>query len=332
MKKADHEQLMVQYLLGGVPEAEQLRLEERFFTDDEAYQQLLALEDELRYDYAQGALSGSQREQFEHRFLASPAERQRVELAQAIMNKVAEARPEAVQAPGPAPREAKSWRPSLLAFFGLQNSTLQFPLAAAGLILLLGAALLVFVTVRLQTQLDKLQAEWVNERQSAQRQIAAQRARQDQLSSDLEKERQQRARLAQELSRQQAQAGRGPARAQPPRSPFLAFVLSPGLLRDVNGPKRLLIPPGVGALRLQLDLKKRGDYPRYRVALKTLDDAELWSQDVARAHVPGVGRAVILSLPAKLLPEGDYVLTLLGATADGALAEIDDYHFSIVKR
>lgn len=70
---------MVNYLLGELPEEEQLRLEERFFTDDEYYQQLLALEDELLYDYAAGGLSSEQRVKFEQRFLSSPqARRSRV--------------------------------------------------------------------------------------------------------------------------------------------------------------------------------------------------------------------------------------------------------------
>jgi len=329
MKKTDHEQLMVQYLLGELPEAEQLRLEEQFFTDDEAYQQLLALEDELRYDYAQGALAPPQRERFERRFLTFPAERQRVELAGAIMHKVAEVR---VRELALAPQEAKSWWPSLRSLFGFQHPVLRFSLAAAGLVLLLGGAWLVYETLQLRTQLDRLQAERVMERQIAQQQVAAQQARQDQLSSELERERQQRAELAQELARQPALASREATQSQSPRSSFLAFVLSPGLVRDVSGPKQLLIPPGVAALRLQLDLKKKGEYLSYRVVLKTLDGSELWSQDVRRVQSNEAGRAIVLSLPGKLIPEGDYVLTLLGATADGTFAEVDDYYFSVVKK
>src|ERR1051325_4190989 len=163
MKKAD-EQLMVQYLLGELPEAEQLRLEEQYFTDDEAYQQLLALEDELRYDYAQGALAPLQRERFEKRFLTFPAERQRVELAGAIMHKVAEARERAVRESELATQEAKPWWTSWLAFFSFQHPALQFSLAAAGLVVLLGGAWLIYETLQLRTQLDRLQAERMKER------------------------------------------------------------------------------------------------------------------------------------------------------------------------
>ena len=53
---AETEDLFVMYLLGELPEEEQARLEEVFFTNDEYFEQLLIAEDELRYDYAQESL------------------------------------------------------------------------------------------------------------------------------------------------------------------------------------------------------------------------------------------------------------------------------------
>ena len=82
---------MVRYLLGEATEEEQLRLEKQFLADDESYQQLLALEDELRYEYARGGLPARQREQFENRFLATAEDRQKVALAQQILAGVGKA-------------------------------------------------------------------------------------------------------------------------------------------------------------------------------------------------------------------------------------------------
>ena len=67
--EADNEKLLTRYLLGRLPEEQQLQVEGEFLSDDQRYNRLLALEDELFYDYAQNKLAPDEREQFEKRFL-----------------------------------------------------------------------------------------------------------------------------------------------------------------------------------------------------------------------------------------------------------------------
>jgi hypothetical protein len=334
-EKLADEQVMIRYLLGDLPEEEQLRLEERFFSDHEYYQQLLALEDELRYDYAQSELSPRERELFEKRFLTSLEERQKVELAQAVMRKLSQA---AAVAPEPVSDRpaAGSWWQSLLAFFALQNPAVRFSLAAAVLVLALGPVWLLIDSQRLRTEIARLQTERTTERQASEQQAAERRARQDQmmgeLERELERERKERTQLEQELAKQQAQAGRDTSNPQPSHPTFLAMMLTPGLVRDVEGPKRLLLPAGVDLLRLGLEIRKKGEYRGYRAALQTLDGEEIWSQDLLRARPAASGQVVNLRLPARLLPAGDYMITLKGATAGGDFEEVGDYYFTVVKR
>jgi hypothetical protein len=328
-QKLDNEQLMTRYLLGELSEAEQLRLEERFFTDDEYYQQLLALEDELRYDYAQGGLTPQQRAQFERRFLTSPEERRKVDMAQMVLGKIADAAkvqtPERILA---TPVSSSWWQP-LLDFFSLRNPAMPFSLAAAALVLLFGGAWLAFETWRLRADIERLESARIGEKQASEQQIAEQRARQEQLRDELERERKARAELEQELAKREQER-----RESAQSTTFLSFLLTPGLARDVAGPKRLFIPPDAGWLRLQLDLKGRGEYKGYRAALRkeTPEGPELWSQDLPRAKQVVSSRAIILSLPARLLPPGDYVVILHGRTEGGEMEEIDEYYFSVVKQ
>src|SRR5690348_10746896 len=86
-RETDQDTLMSRYLLGELPEEEQIRMEERFFSDDELYQQLLALEDELKYEYAQGGLSAEQRRAFEKRFLQTAEDRRKVAVAGRVLEK-----------------------------------------------------------------------------------------------------------------------------------------------------------------------------------------------------------------------------------------------------
>ena len=103
-------------------------------------------------------------------------------------------------------------------------------------------------------------------------------------------------------------------------------------MRDTGEAKRLIIAPGSDLLRLQLDLKQKGEYQSYRAVLQTAEGNEVWSQDSLRARATAAGQAVVLRLPARLLPEGDYQLTLKGLTASREFEEVGDYYFSIVKR
>src|SRR5262245_5276655 len=131
--KALNEQLIVRYLLGGLPEEEQARLEDQAFSDRECLQNIQNAENDLIDEYVRGVLSATERRQFEDRFLASAERRRKVEFARALAQ-VADATSteEAAQLVKAGPVH---WWNSLLAFLNGLNPTFQFSLAAAALIL-----------------------------------------------------------------------------------------------------------------------------------------------------------------------------------------------------
>jgi hypothetical protein len=325
--KTDEETLLTRYLLGELPEAEQLLVEERFFADDAYFEQLLALENELKYDYTRGGLTPSQRARFAERFLKTPQERRAAALAGAILDTAAEVNV-AHSRPAAACEEQASWRRRLLAFFALQNQALQFSLAALALALLLGGAWLLFDSARLRGELAQLRAAAEKEQQAAQQQAVAQSAQQKQLQNELADERQRRNQLERELAQEKNEQAEA-AQKQPS---FLAFALSSGLVRGEAETKRLVVPADVNALRLRLNLKKKGAFVRYRGALQTLDGAELWSQDIRRSQAGGQVQAVTWYLPARLFTAGDYVILLKGITAQGESVEVGDYYFTVVRK
>jgi len=81
---SDPEKRMVQYLLGQLPEQEQVELEARYLADDACFDELLATEDGLRDAYARGELSGRDREAFEQQLLATPHQRQKQDFARTL--------------------------------------------------------------------------------------------------------------------------------------------------------------------------------------------------------------------------------------------------------
>src|SRR6185503_10005685 len=74
---------LTRYLLAGLPPDEEERLEQEYLRGGEAYDRLLAAEDDLIDAYAAGRLEGDEARRFEARFLATPERRERVAFARA---------------------------------------------------------------------------------------------------------------------------------------------------------------------------------------------------------------------------------------------------------
>jgi anti-sigma factor RsiW len=201
-QRADSEKLMIRYLLGDVPEDEQIRIEERFFTDDEYFEQLLALEDDLIDDYVNGELTDREREQFEEYFLASPARRQRVEFAKTFMRAGSLPALAEIAMPGEARPEPVPWWRNVMVFWRAQSLPRRFALAAS-VVLVLGGSWLIVNTMRLRNHVEQLQAERGESQRREQELLqhiaglSQESERVTELSTQLKRERSERARLEQ---------------------------------------------------------------------------------------------------------------------------------------
>jgi hypothetical protein len=80
----DQDRLLAKYLLGTLPEAEEMRLEAEYLADADAQERLAMAEDELVDAYVRNQLSREDCQKLEARFLASPRGRQKLELARAL--------------------------------------------------------------------------------------------------------------------------------------------------------------------------------------------------------------------------------------------------------
>jgi anti-sigma factor RsiW len=327
-EEADNEKLLIQYLLGSLPEQEQLQVERIFLGDDQQYERLLTLENELFYDYTQGTLSPAEREQFERRFLASERNRKRAMLASALAHKRSEAVPAEPGEIGLARREPRLWWQSLRSFFSLQSRAIKLSLAAMALLLLISIWLIAGI-VRWRNELSQFRVQRAAQEDRLQQQARQERARADELNRKLEREMDETSILRQELSKMQARL-----QEQGEILPsVISFILAPSFVRDqATGIKNLYIPPSARTLKLQLNLRGNVKYKSYQVILLTVDGAEIWSQGMLQAKRTGTGQAIELNLPSKLLEEGDYELRLKGYAADGTLEETRNYYYISIVR
>jgi anti-sigma factor RsiW len=102
------ERTLVAYLLGRLPEEEQVELEERYMEEDDLHEELLATADDLIHAYLDDGLSAGDRERFETYFLASPRRRQRLAFVRGLLAALDRLPAEPAQPPVHAARAARA--------------------------------------------------------------------------------------------------------------------------------------------------------------------------------------------------------------------------------
>jgi hypothetical protein len=101
----DKTRTMRRFLIGQLPEDSRERLEKDFFASDGDFELLLALEDDLMYEYLQDKLDPAEREAFERHFLSLEGGREKLQFAKALADEAAEHRRRPIRI-----RQAASWR------------------------------------------------------------------------------------------------------------------------------------------------------------------------------------------------------------------------------
>jgi hypothetical protein len=345
MKTIYEDNSLRRYLLGSLPEAETEQFDELSFTDDEFVTRLQAVEDDLIDAYWQGELSPSEAEQFQAYYLASPRRREKVQFAHAlhvfadrqIVAQATQAVVPAITSPeqeeSPPVRQAKSaswWRN----LFTIPNLTLQWGMAAAAVLLLLASGWFFRETLRLRGQMEAAQTARVTLEQRArtlQTQIEQQQTANTQnlaqLQEELQRTQQQLAQLQQqqELAQQQANA-RPPVGTTEPN--LLHLELTPQT-RTGSAAAPLRIPAGTGYVVLQLATEE-DDFQAYQVEVRTQrEDRLVWKSGKLTARPRGAAKVIDVSLRSRLLRAGSYAVRLQGIGADGQVADIRKYSFSV---
>src|SRR5678816_3999949 len=79
-----NEEITVAYLLGELPDDEAEEFERRYLEDENLFQRLEEIEDELVDDYASGTLASARQVAFENHFLRTAGRSEKVEFARSM--------------------------------------------------------------------------------------------------------------------------------------------------------------------------------------------------------------------------------------------------------
>lgn len=325
----NNEKLIAQYLLGELPEEQQVEIEERAFQDKEYLASITSVENDLIDEYVRDEMPETLRRKFEERFLASAERRKRVEFAKALTQVASEY---AFTDKGAVAPVSVSWRDSLDAFFRSLNPVAKFAMAAVVMLVLVGGAWLVTETLRLRNRLTTLQAEnqsRQNERQTLEQQVDQQRRRAEELTARLNQEKQQREQSEESLRKlSETQNANTPA----PRSIIASLTLLPGISRGGGDKPSLVLAPEANLVRLQIGIDPEEQYKTYAVDLRSVAGRQVWTRENLTARDRRGARSIGLTLPATALKPGEYELKLTGVTEGGATEDVGFYYFEVRKR
>ncbi|SRR5712692_2493867 len=126
----------------------------------------------------------------------------------------------------------------------------------------------------------------------------------------------------------QAQTQTAPLQSKPAASALVTVLLTPGGTRENEAAKPLVLRPAPQFVRVELVLED-DRYDSYAAELQDVEGRVLWKEQSLRATTAPSGRTVALSVPAKLLPPGDYIVVLKGIHR-GEASEINNYTFTVV--
>ena len=320
-QETGNHELIVRFLLGELSEEERTRTEERYFADDDLFEELQAVEAELIDTFLRGGLSGGQLKQFEAHYRASPARRQRLEVGRALI----ECATQSFVAVSPVAegRKPLNWWPFLRDSLGAKNKLILLPSAVSVLAIVTGGALFFVQTARLRNQVEQIQAdreETLRRERELRQRLAEQGVHNEQLANDLQQERSQRELLEQELAKRQQST-----------LSTATLLLTPDLIRGAGEAKRLSIPRGADLVQIQIDLKPDSE-KSYRAVVETADGRRVWSNGSLKARRYKSHNSIRFRLPASFFTKRDYILTLSAVNADAGLEGVGEYYFQVVKK
>ena len=294
MENVAQKNLVRRYLLGDLPEDEQLQLEQRYFADSEAFEQVWEWENELVDSYVRGQLTKPERDLFERNYLITPKHQQRVAVARSLV--------QAADAAMMPTREivtdaSPSWWTNFLAFFSLPQ--LAWGGALALLLLTLGGL-------------------WYF-RNASPEQIARVTPEASPSTPVVVSPTVTTASPVPSTSPVALPTPQVSPTVQPAVPAILALTLG-GALRKSGDVQPVTIPRGTKQVRMQIPLEGEA-YSSYQIKLRSVGGAAVLNQTASAANK----KAVAVLIPVTKLSPGDYIVTLSGVTSSNETEEIKQH-------
>lgn len=323
MQQSDKRSLR-RYLLGEATPEEQNMIEQRLLTEQEYFDELIKVEEELTDEYVRGELPDAEKKDFERHFVVNPERQDRVQFARTLNQYLSRHASSVAEAGDHGRREQPAWwgglTPRWRAVAGLAACFL--------LLLAAGSVLLWRQTLYLQNQVQQVELRRTEAEQHQQellRQIEQQVAQNSTLMLQFERQKDELNQLRRELARLL------PSIHTPAESSVASLFLTPGIIRAPEQAGTAVLSSSIQKLRLNLEVGG-ARYKDYRAELQTVEGDVVLSLSGLKSHDTGRNKIVTLLLPTAPLTRSDYLIMLDGVSQNGASEKIATYYFKVVRK
>jgi hypothetical protein len=321
-KEFPNRNTLIKYLLGELSTEERAEITEGYFEDDDWFDELLDVENELLDRYARGSLSENDREAFRLYVERLPDGRQKIAVAEALTQFTDEEQARAEQILDQYASASASWWQALLQSISKPQAGLQYILAVSLLVTVVGLGFLFSQFRQLSNGHEQLRAQLANlekEREALAHssQPGANGERIRQLEEQLKLEHQVNEAQAQQLAILQ------------PTTPTVTSWMLTSALRSANSPDRVTLSREARFVTITIPIDSEEKISSYHAILQTTTGEQ--RRQLAGLRVNKTGKAVSLKLPANYFKETSYKLTLVGTDKD-AKELARDFYFTVAKR
>lgn len=330
----DTHSLIVEYLLGQLSESELERVERSYLLNEDLFNEVQEVEEELIDDYASGALTAEQRVAFEKYFLRSPERREKLAFATAMTERAVAWQSGTLVSTDKTAREITSAElsdhpnanPFSLFWKGSVPAWRQWIAVAAAVVLAVVISILWLRNRELQHQLRAANAEYAKLQQESDAQARITTETKEALSA----ERQQTQLVESQVEQLQTSS------AEKITDTIIDIVLGIDyLVASTRGAekkvKTLAVPANARLVRLTLDVAP-SSFESFNILLRRGDETVVWRRAGLQAKPAGDRRKLKLSIPAEHLRPGDYEVLVVGAPTEGDAELIGRYFLKVERK
>jgi len=305
------------YLLGQMSQEEATEFESEFFADDDLFEEMSSLENDLIDSFVRGELSERERRQFETGYITCQARRENVEFARQLLTHIEEPQ-QAFSSAKLNVAQERSKRLHSFASYWLPRLAFAIALIAIG-----ATSWLIISNRRLQREVDQVRFQQADLQRSLREEFQTTEQRLREQISSLEE------RLRETVSDSERQLATG--NTKPRGLDIVALALTPGLERTASESKTVILPRSPVLVRLNLYLE-RDDYPSYRASIETPSGVTVWRKSHLRASGPTQGKMVTLEVASQVLFGDDFLIRLRGVTPTRGVHDVGDYRLFVRRR
>lgn len=324
----EKDEMMRRYLLDQMSDDELNRIEEKFLADDDLFEEIAAVEDELYLDYKQGNLSATDKIAFEKKFLVTAQDIEKADFAEVFLQATNE-----ISAEKTAPN---LWQ-SVVSFFDFSTASFRLGTAAASILLLCLFGVWIFnnsnkkideiavdvpdaINTNTPTPTPIDENSVIEKQEELEKKLAEEKQKSEQDANKIREIEKQKEKIQKELEINRKKEVTPPT----PQRTFIALVLSPSLVRSGGNVPKIKVTPELKSINLTLPIKKDFQSEEFKIVVRNIDSGTTFSSSNAKT---GKKTAVSLSVSVKNLKRGAYEAVLI--TADGE--ELDSYYFNVEK-